>query len=98
MYTNVVSTEMIHIALMIVALNNFEVKSADILKAYVKAPVTEKVWTAIAMYGLKSAGAAFTSYLVSCMESIGYLPHWADWNVWMRAEIYQDDRKNVSLS
>ena len=59
---------------MMAALNDLEVKSGDILNAYVQAPVTEKVWTTLgpefskdagktavivrALYGLKSAGAA----------------------------------------
>ena len=34
-------------ALMIVTLNDLEVKSGNILNAYVQAPVTEKVWTTL---------------------------------------------------
>ena len=68
---------------MIIILNDFEVKLSDILNAYVQAPVTEKVWTTSglefdidagktagivrALYGLKSARAAFrNSSLVNC--------------------------------
>ena len=63
--------------------------SSGILNAYVHAPVTEKVWTVldheldsdanktvvkvVALCGLKSAGAAFKSQFVSCMESLRYL-------------------------
>ena len=69
---------------MISSLNDLEVKLGDILNAYVQAPVTEKVWTTLgpefskdarktvvivrALYGLESAGAAFRSQLVRCME------------------------------
>ena len=42
-YTNVVSRELVRIALMIATLNDLEVKSGNILNAYVQAPVTEKV-------------------------------------------------------
>ena len=47
MYASIVSIETVRIALMIAALNNLEVKSGDILNAYVQAPVTEKVWTTL---------------------------------------------------
>ena len=42
MFAGVVSRETIRIALMITALNDLELKSADILNAYAQAPVTEK--------------------------------------------------------
>ena len=77
----------------IAALNNVEVKSADISNAYAQAPVMEKMWTILhfefgsnarkiaviveAWYGSKSAGVAFKSCLASFMESMGYLP-WVD--------------------
>ncbi len=57
------------------ALNDLNVKARDVLNAYITAPITEKVWTVLvpefgidagksaiivrALYGLKSAGAAF---------------------------------------
>ena len=87
-YTSVVSREIGRIALMIAALNDIEVKLGNILNAYVLVPVTEKVLTTlgpefgndsrktvvivIALYGLKSAGAAFRSHLAKCMDSMGY--------------------------
>ncbi len=59
----------------LVALNDLEVKVGDVLNAYITAPITERVWTVLgpefgqdagksamivrALYGLKSAGAAF---------------------------------------
>jgi hypothetical protein len=65
----------VHIALTLVALNDLEVKVGDVLNAYITAPITERVWTVLgpefgqdagksamivrALYGLKSAGAAF---------------------------------------
>ena len=87
-YASIVSRETVRIALMIATLIDLEVKSGDILNAYVQVPVTEKVWTTLgpefskdarktavivrALYGLKSAGAAFRSHLARCMESMGY--------------------------
>ena len=87
-YAIVVSRETDRIALMIAALNDLEVKLGDILIAYVQAPITENVWTTLsymfikdarntavivrALFGLKSAQAAFGSHLVKCMESLWY--------------------------
>ena len=77
-------------------LNNLEINLAEILNAYVNASVTEKGWTTLypefnkdvnktgtilrALYGLKSAGAAFRSHLNGCMEFIEYEPCKADPN------------------
>jgi hypothetical protein len=82
-YASVVSCETICIALTIATLNDLEVKEADILNAYISAPIKEKVWCALgpefvsnadksaiivrALYGLKSAGAAFHAHLTDCM-------------------------------
>ncbi len=82
-YASVVSCETVRIALTIAALNDLEVKMADILNAYISASIKEKVWRALgpefgpdagksaiivrALYGLKSAGAAFHAHLADCM-------------------------------
>jgi hypothetical protein len=74
-YASVVSRETVRIALTLAALNELDVKMADIENAYLTAPITEKVWTLLgpefggdavkralivrALCGLKSAGAAF---------------------------------------
>jgi hypothetical protein len=65
----------VHLALTFASLNDLEVKVGDVLNAYITAPVKEKVWNILgpefgldsgksaiivcALYGLKSAGAAF---------------------------------------
>jgi hypothetical protein len=46
-YTSVVSHETIRIVLSLAALNDLEVKVADILNAYISAPIKEKVWCAL---------------------------------------------------
>jgi hypothetical protein len=67
--------ETIRIALLMAALNDLNVKVGDDLNAYITAPITKKVWTVLgpefgidagksaiivrALYGLKSASAAF---------------------------------------
>ncbi len=74
-YASVVSRETMRLALTFASLNDLEVKVGDVLNAYITAPVKEKVWTILgpqfgldsgksavivrALYGLKSAGAAF---------------------------------------
>ncbi len=37
-----------------------------------------------ALYGLKSAGAAFRSHLANCMRQLGYESNKADLNLWMK--------------
>jgi hypothetical protein len=65
----------VRLALTFEPLNDLEVKVADVLNAYITAPVKEKAWTILrpkfgldsvksaiivcALYGLKSTGAAF---------------------------------------
>ena len=74
-YASVVSRETVRLALTFASLNDLKVKVGDVLNAYITAPVKEKVWTILgpkfghdsgksavivsALYGLKSAGAAF---------------------------------------
>ena len=106
-YANIVSRKVVRIALMIATLNDLEVKLGNILNAYVKAPVTENLWTTLgsefskdsgntavsvrALYGLKSAGAAFRSHLAKCMESLGYESCKADSDLWLKQEIRPED-------
>ena len=87
-YSSVVSCDTVRIAMTLVALNELDVKAGDVMNAYVTAPVNEKMWTILgpefgadvgknalvvrALYGLKSAGAAFRSHLADCMRQIGY--------------------------
>ena len=46
-----------------------------------------------ALYGLKSAGASFRSYLADYLYSISYRPSYADPDVWMRPAVHPDGRK-----
>jgi hypothetical protein len=106
-YARVVSRESVRIALALAALNDVDVKMADIENAYMKAPITEKVWTVLgtefgnddgqralivrALYGLNSAGAAFRNHLAECMKHLGWHPCRADRDLWMKAETRPDD-------
>ncbi len=74
-YASVVSRETVRLALTFASLKDLEVKVGNVLNVYITAPVKEKVWTILgpefehdsgksavivhALYGLKSAGAAF---------------------------------------
>jgi hypothetical protein len=44
-----------------------------------------------ALYGLKSAGAAFRNHLAECMKHLGWHPCRADRDLWMKAETRPDD-------
>ncbi len=99
-YTSVVSRETVRIALTIAALNDLKVKAADILNAYISAPIKEKVWCALGpefgldagksaiivrtLYGLKSAGAAFHAHLAICMQHLGYTSCPANLDLWYK--------------
>jgi hypothetical protein len=76
----------VRITLTLAALNDLDVMMGDIENDYVTAPITEKFWTVLgpefgddtgkqalivrALYGLKSAGAAFRNHLASCMDHL----------------------------
>ena len=106
-YASVVSQETVRLALTIAALNDLEVKVGDVLNAYITAPITKKVWTTLgpefgpnasktaiivrALYGLKSAGAAFRAHLASFMRQMGYTSCKANPDLWMKAELRPDD-------
>ncbi len=84
------------------ALNDLNVKVGDVLNAYITAPISEKVWRVLepefgidttksaiivrALYGLKSAGAAFCAHLASFMHQMGYTSCKADPDLWNKAE------------
>jgi hypothetical protein len=71
-YASIVSRESVRIALNLAALNDLNVKMADIENAYLTDPITEKIWTVLGLefgddagkqalivhvfYGLKSSG------------------------------------------
>jgi hypothetical protein len=106
-YASVVSRESVRIALTLAALNDLDVKMADIENAYLTAPIIEKVWTVLGpefgdnagkralivrdLYGLKSVGAAFRNHLAEFMKQFGWHPCRADRDLWMKAETRPDD-------
>jgi hypothetical protein len=89
------------------ALNDLEVKVGDVPNAYITAPISKKVWMVFgsefgsdagksaiivcALYGLKSAGAAFRAHLASFMRQMRYTSCKADPNLWYKAETRPSD-------
>ncbi|KAI2499839.1 hypothetical protein MHU86_14656 [Fragilaria crotonensis] len=85
---SVVSRESVRIALTMAALNDLEVKTANIENAYLTEPIGEKIWCTLgpefggdvgkraiivcAFYGLKSAGASVRNHLADCMRHLGW--------------------------
>jgi hypothetical protein len=106
-YASVVSRETVCLALTIASLNDLKVKVGDVLNAYITAPVKEKVRNVLgpefghdtgkstlivcALYGLKSAGAAFQAHLASFMRQMGYTSCKADPHLWLKAVTRPED-------
>jgi hypothetical protein len=106
-YASIVSRESVRIALTLDALNDLNVKMADIENAYLTAPITEKIWTVLGpefeddsgkrslivrvLYGLKSSGSAFRNHLSEYMKNLGWEPCRADRDLWMKAETRPND-------
>jgi hypothetical protein len=106
-YATVVSRESVRIALTLAALNGLDGTMGDIENAYLTAPITDKVWTVLgpefgedagkralivrALYGLKSADAAFRNHLASCMDHLGWKPCLSDQDLSMKEETRPDD-------
>ena len=102
-YSSVVSRDSVRIALTIAALNDLKIQACDIQNAYLTAPCREKFYCIAgtefgseqgkimivtrALYGLKSSGAAFRSFLAEHLYDIGFKPSLADADVWMRPAI-----------
>jgi hypothetical protein len=88
-------------------LNDLEVLAGYVKNAYLNAPVSEKIWRSCgvefgqhngqraiivrALYGLKSAGAAFCNHLTVCMSNLGYKSCLADPNFWLRPAVRDSD-------
>ena len=85
---------------MIAALNDLELLSADVQNAFLTAPNKEKCWMRAgpefgpeqgtvmivtrALYGLKSASAAFRAHMATKLDDLGFKPSIADHDVWLR--------------
>jgi hypothetical protein len=111
-YSSVVSRDSVRILLMIAALNELELRAADIQNAFLTAPNLEKCFMIAgdefgpnkgkcyivrrALYGLKSASAAFRSFLADKLDQIGFKSSLADPDVWMRPAAKPDGTRYYS--
>jgi len=102
-YSSVVTRESVRIALTIAALNEIDLLACDIQNAYLTAECREKIYTIagpefgseqgkvmivkMALYGLKSSGAAFHSKLANHLWDMQFRPSRADPDVWMRPAV-----------
>ena len=108
-YSSVVSHDSVRLILLIAALNDLEVLSADVQNAFLTAPNKEKVYLRAgpefginegktyivtkALYGLKSASASFRSYVADALDNAGYRLSPADPDVWLRPALKPDGEK-----
>ena len=108
-YSSVVSRDSVRIALTTAALNGLKILSCDILNAYLTAPCRENFYCIAgpefgsdrgktflvtkALYGLKSSGAAFRSFLAEHLYDLGFRLSPADPDVWMRPAVKDDGFK-----
>ena len=99
-YSSVVYRDSLRIMLMIAALDYLDLQAADIKNDYLTAPFREKIWTRAgpefgmdegnlfigvrSLYGLKSSGAAFSSFLAERLDNMVFKSSIADANIWMR--------------
>ena len=106
-YDSVVSCETVRLAFTISALNGLQVNAADIMNAYVTAPITENIWTVLgpefgadtrkkavifcALYGLNISGSAFSNHLAECMHHMGYKSCTSEPDLWLKPEVRPRD-------
>ena len=87
-------------------MNDRDILACDIQNSYLTEVCREKIWTKegqefrseegtimiskMAIYGLKSSGAAFKANLAGVLHDIGYTPSKADPYVWLRPAVKPD--------
>ena len=88
---------------MVAALNDLDVQGSDIQNAFLSADNLEKHWMRAgpefgaeqgkvfivvrALYGLKSASAAFRAFMAKKLDEIGFQSSPADPDVWLRPAV-----------
>lgn len=105
-YSSVVSRDSVRIALTVAALNDLDILACDIQNAYLTAKCRERIYTEagpefgheegtifivkMALYGLKSSGAAFRAKLAGVLHDLNYRPSKADPDVWLKPAVKPD--------
>mmetsp|Transcript_18951 Transcript_18951/g.26747 ORF Transcript_18951/g.26747 Transcript_18951/m.26747 type:complete len:460 (-) Transcript_18951:1019-2398(-) len=98
--STVVSRDSVRVIFLIAALNDINIQGADVQNAFLSAPAMEKHWMKAgeefgaeqgktfivvrALYGLKSASAAFMAFMAKRLDELGHKSSMADPDVWMR--------------
>ena len=108
-YSSVTSRDSVRLFLLLAALNDVDIQSADVQNAFLSAPVLEKVWLTAgpefgpeqgknmivvkALYGLKSASASFRSFMAKKLDELGFKSSKGDFDIWMRPASKADGYK-----
>lgn len=87
-YSSVVSRDSVRLIFLAAALNDLDIKSADVRNAYLNAPTQEKYWARAgpefgsnegrrvliirALYGLKGSAAAWRSFFAAALRQMGW--------------------------
>ena len=101
-YLSVVSRDSVRIAFLVATLNDLDKMSADIRNAYLNAPNKEKIWTVAghefgtdkgavfiitrALYGLKSAGAAWRTFFAQALTRLEFKPMQGNGDVYIKPQ------------
>jgi hypothetical protein len=98
---------------MVAALNDLDILVCDIEGAYLTAKCREKIYitagpefgseagstmiVSMALYGLKSSGAAFRSKLAGVLHDLQYQPSLADPDVWLEPAVKSNRFKYLEM-
>ena len=112
-YSSILSSDSLRIILLTAAINELYILCGDIENAYLTAPCKENVYTIAgsefgplkgkiliiekALYGLKSSGASFRSFMAEKLDSMNFRSSMADPDVWMRAAVKPDGEKILRI-
>jgi hypothetical protein len=105
-YSTVVSRDSVRIMLLVAALNDLDVLSADVQNAFITAPIKNKYYVVAgpefgalqgrtliivrALYGLKEASASFRSFMAKRLDELGFKSSVADPDVWLRPAVKEN--------
>jgi hypothetical protein len=97
-YAAVVSRETVRIALIMAALDDLEVKAADVENAYLTAPRVKRYGQSTVQNSahrpstvwVKGSGASYRNHIADCMRHLGYESCKADPDLWMMLRTRDD--------
>ena len=99
-YISVTSHDSVRLFLLLAAINEVDIQSADVQNTFLSAPILEKVWlntgrefgpdqgrnmiVVKALYGLKTASASFHSFMAKKLDELGFKSSKGDFDIWMQ--------------